>query len=44
VLYHEEDCLVQPLQIDAGYAYPPEGPGLGIEVDWDVVERWRIRA
>lgn len=43
VLYHEEDCLVQPLRIDAGYAYPPEGPGLGIEVDWDVVERWRIR-
>jgi muconate cycloisomerase len=39
--YHEEDLLRVPLRIEGGYAYPPPGPGLGIEVDEAVVERWR---
>ncbi len=41
VLYHAEDLLTAPLRIEAGYAYPPEGPGLGVEVDPAVVARWR---
>ncbi|MGH7320305.1 MAG: mandelate racemase/muconate lactonizing enzyme family protein [Candidatus Rokuibacteriota bacterium] len=41
VLYHAEDLLTRPLRIEGGYAYPPEGPGLGVEVDMAVVERWR---
>lgn len=44
VLYHEEDLLVRPLRIEDGFAYPPEGPGLGIEIDMAVLERWRARA
>ena len=44
VLYHEEDLLTRPLRIEAGYAYPPEGPGLGVDVDLGVVERWRRNA
>ena len=44
VLYHAEDLLARPLRIEGGYAYPPEGPGLGVEVDMDVVERWRRNA
>jgi muconate cycloisomerase len=44
VLYHAEDLLTRPLRIEGGFAYPPEGPGLGVEIDMDVVERWRRNA
>jgi L-alanine-DL-glutamate epimerase-like enolase superfamily enzyme len=31
--------LVGGLDIDAdGYAHPPTGPGLGVELDWDLIE------
>lgn len=40
-LYHAEDLLVSPLRIEDGFAYPPEGPGLGVEIDMSVLERWR---
>jgi muconate cycloisomerase len=41
VLYHAEDLLARPLRIEGGYAYPPDGPGLGVEIDMAVLERWR---
>jgi L-alanine-DL-glutamate epimerase-like enolase superfamily enzyme len=41
VLYHAEDLLARPLRIEAGWAHPPEGPGLGVEIDMNVLERWR---
>lgn len=41
VLYHEEDLLTKPLRIENGFSYPPEGPGLGVEIDMNVLERWR---
>ncbi len=44
VLYHAEDLLTRPLRIEGGFAYPPEGPGLGVEIDMDVLERWRRNA
>jgi muconate cycloisomerase len=44
VLYHAEDLLTRPLRIEGGFAYPPDGPGLGVEVDMAVVERWRRNA
>ena len=31
------DVLKKPLRIEKGTAYPPSGPGLGIEVDEDKV-------
>jgi muconate cycloisomerase len=40
VLYHEEDLLKTPLRIENGFSYAPDGPGLGIEIDMDVLERW----
>ena len=40
VLYHAEDLLTKPLRIEGGFSYPPEGHGLGVEVDMAVVERW----
>lgn len=42
VLYHAEDLLSAPLKICGGLAYPPSGPGLGVDINMDVVERWRI--
>jgi muconate cycloisomerase len=44
VLYHAEDLLARPLRIERGWAYPPEGPGLGVEIDPSVLERWRRAA
>jgi len=41
VLYHAEDLLAKPLKIENGFSYPPEGPGLGVEIDMEVLERWR---
>ena len=38
-LYQEEDLLAAPLRIEQGFAYAPEGPGLGVELDPDAFER-----
>jgi L-alanine-DL-glutamate epimerase-like enolase superfamily enzyme len=43
VLYHAEDLLTEPLRIEAAFAYPPTGPGLGVELNMEVVERWRLK-
>ena len=32
-LYQEEDLLATPLRFERGFAYAPEGPGLGVELD-----------
>ncbi len=34
---------MDPLRVHGGYAQVPAGPGLGVEVDWDAVERFRIQ-
>lgn len=41
-LYHEGDILSTPLRFEGGRAFPPEGPGLGVELDMEAVERWRV--
>lgn len=38
----EDDLIVEPLRIEAGDVVIPDGPGLGIEVDWDAVGRHRV--
>jgi len=38
----EEDILADPLTIDDGALSVPDRPGLGIEVDPDAIERYRI--
>jgi len=38
--YFDEDLLRTPLRVEDGLAYPPDGPGLGVEVDERVFERW----
>ncbi|MET7966284.1 mandelate racemase/muconate lactonizing enzyme family protein [Micromonospora sp. NPDC005305] len=37
-----DDLLVQPLTFADGYVDVPAGPGLGVEVDLDVVDRYRV--
>jgi muconate cycloisomerase len=41
VRYFSEDCLTRALKIENGYAYPPEGVGLGIDVDEVILSRWQ---
>ena len=40
-LYHEADMLKQPLQLGPASAMVPEGPGLGIELDPEQLEKYR---
>jgi L-alanine-DL-glutamate epimerase-like enolase superfamily enzyme len=41
-LRYVRDIVVEPVSIANGYLKPPEGPGLGVEVDWEAVEAIRI--
>jgi L-alanine-DL-glutamate epimerase-like enolase superfamily enzyme len=37
-----EDILAVPLKISGGYGTPPDGPGLGIELDKAVMEKYTV--
>lgn len=37
-----QGLLVQPVRVEDGIAHVPEGPGLGIEIRRDVLDRWRV--
>lgn len=37
-----DDLLVEEFVLEDGYLAVPEGPGLGVTVDMDVVERYRV--
>ena len=39
---YEMNLLETPHRVRGGYMPVPEAPGLGVEVDWDAVERFRI--
>ena len=36
-----DDMIVTPLPMKDGHIFVPSGPGLGVEVDWAAVERYR---
>jgi muconate cycloisomerase len=36
-----DDLIVKPIDIRDSYAYPPSGPGLGVELDEDAVRKYR---
>ena len=40
-VYFETDYLKTPLRIEGGKAYPPEGPGLGVDIDEDRLQAMR---
>ena len=37
-----EDCIVEPFRVENGLAIVPEGPGLGITLDRDAIDTYRI--
>ena len=40
-LYHDADLLTRPLELGPEFARLPDGPGLGVELDTDQLERYR---
>lgn len=38
----EDDLIQVPIPIEDGQILVPNGPGLGVDVDWDAVERYRV--
>ena len=40
--FNEDDLLAEPLDIKPGAARPPEGPGLGVELDEAKLARYRV--
>jgi L-alanine-DL-glutamate epimerase-like enolase superfamily enzyme len=40
--YHSDDVVHHSLRLEAGYIYPPPGPGLGVELDEERLDRYRI--
>ena len=40
--YHSDDIARHDLRLEDGYIYPPPGPGLGVELDTERLERYRI--
>lgn len=43
-LYHEADMITEPLDLGPVVARPPDGPGLGVSLDEDQIERFRDRS
>ncbi|MEZ4661697.1 MAG: enolase C-terminal domain-like protein [Caldilineaceae bacterium] len=41
--YYDEDILTEPLPITAGAARAPQGPGLGVALDEEKVEFYRVK-
>ena len=42
-LFYEDDVLTEPLPISGGVARVPDGPGLGVELNDEKVEKYRMR-
>ena len=41
-VFREDDLIKEPISIENGYALVPELPGLGVELDMDAVERYKV--
>ncbi|MDA0746509.1 MAG: mandelate racemase/muconate lactonizing enzyme family protein [bacterium] len=42
-IYHADDIINETFQIDDGYLSPPGGPGLGVTLNRDKVEKYRLK-
>jgi muconate cycloisomerase len=42
-LFREDDLIVTPIRIEGGFAFAPDAPGLGVELDTDAVARYAVR-
>ena len=43
IVYHADDIINETLRIEDGYILPPPGPGLGVSLNPDKVEKYRIK-
>jgi muconate cycloisomerase len=41
--YYEDEILATPLTLAGGRALPTEGPGLGVEIEEEKLEKYRVR-
>jgi muconate cycloisomerase len=41
-LRYAHDIVTPIVRIENGLLYPPDGPGLGVELDWTMVKEWRV--
>lgn len=41
-VYHSDDIINETLRIEQGYLYPPSGPGLGVSLDEEKLQHYRI--
>jgi L-alanine-DL-glutamate epimerase-like enolase superfamily enzyme len=41
-LRYERDVVAAGPRIEGGLLIPPDGPGLGVELDWEVIRAWRV--
>jgi L-alanine-DL-glutamate epimerase-like enolase superfamily enzyme len=41
-LYHADDVVIHSLRVEEGMLLPPAGPGLGVELDDEKLERYRV--
>ena len=40
--YHDADLITAPLDLGPPHAGVPDGPGLGVELDEEQLNRWRV--
>ena len=40
----EDDCMVEPFKVEAGYYTVSNKPGLGVTLDMNAVEKYRVAA
>ena len=38
----QHQLLTEPMKVEQGYTAIPQGPGLGVEIDWSVVEKFKV--
>jgi muconate cycloisomerase len=41
-MYHGDDIVTRQPQIAGGCIHVPEGPGLGVDIDWERVNRYKV--
>lgn len=39
---YQHQLLAEPMKLDEGYTTIPKGPGLGVEIDWSAVEKYKV--
>lgn len=39
---YQHQLLAEPMKVEAGYTAIPKGPGLGVEIDWSAVEKFKV--